>query len=42
MGKAISEIIYKAWVQRMEPFLMCYDRNRLELQFEINRVQEEQ
>ena len=30
MGKAMSEIIFDAWVKRMEPFLLCYDRNRLE------------
>ena len=29
MGKAISEIVYNAWIKRMEPFLLCYDRDRL-------------
>lgn len=36
MGKAISEVIYKAWVKRMEPFLLCYDKNRLEHQYELH------
>ena len=41
MGKAISEKIYNAWVQRMEPFLMCYDRNRLEHQYELQKKEKE-
>jgi len=35
MGKAISETIYNAWVKRMEPFLLCYDKRRLEHQHEL-------
>ena len=29
MGKAISEIVFNAWVKRMENFLMCYKQDRL-------------
>ena len=35
MGKAISETIFKAWVKRMEPFLLCYDKDRLAHFFEL-------
>ena len=35
MGKAISETIFKAWVKRMEPFLLCFDKDRLAHFFEL-------
>ena len=41
MGKAISERIYNAWVERMEPFLMCYKKERLEFQRELQLAEKE-
>ena len=41
MGKAISEKIYNAWVERMEPFLMCYKKDRLEFQRELHLAEKE-
>ena len=35
MGKAISKTIFRAWVKRMEPFLLCNDPSRLEYLREI-------
>ena len=41
MGKAISEKIFNAWVERMAPFLMCFSKDRLEFQFELAQAEKE-
>ena len=41
MGKAISEKIFIAWCERMAPFLMCFQKDRLEFQFELAQAEKE-
>ena len=41
MGKAISEKIYTAWVQRMENFLLCFKKDRLLFQRELQQAEKQ-
>ena len=41
MGKAISETIFDAWVKRMEKFLLCFQKDRLLFQRELQQAEKD-